>query len=296
MTKSAATNGGAILFELRHRSGMSQTRLSGVSGVSVRTIRGIETGRNRFPHASTLMALAGALDLRAADTERLMGSAQNVRALRSFGEMAQHGATLEAALSEASVRSTYTHRMVSISRHTRVGPNRRVRWVENEVVAEALHDGFDNHLVVESGDQALDTRLLRIEGMEGCRLSGRHDFPELNTVVFELSLGAPPETGDTRVLRYRFGMGDQPPTDPAQARLWDALEDSDGMTHGFSRTLAMHIFRVSFEGCRPTRLWEWRGTKDLHNVGELTLDDWGSVHLFGQNREPGNYGVGWSWD
>lgn len=293
----ATENGGAILFELRHRSGLSQSRLSAVSGVSVRTIRAIENGKNRAPHESTLRALAGGMRLNETDTHRLLGVSENIRSLRTFSELVDDGVDLATAMSELSVRNLNAHRLVSRLRHARVADTRRVRCLEDVTVIEAIRDGVDHHLVFQSGDQSIDARLIQMETLDGCSLAARHHFAEWNAVLFELSIGEPLTAGETRVLRFRLDMGGSPSEDDAElARIWHSLEDSDGLTDSFSRTVAMHTFVVTFEGTLPSRVWELRGIQDVEEVGDLALDKWNSAHVFGQNREPGNYGIGWSWE
>lgn len=296
MNNHAAAHEGAILFELRHRSGLSQSRLSTASGVSVRTIRAIENGKNRSPHESTLRALARGLRLNDVDTDRLLGVSENIRSLRTFDELLDHGYDLSTAMSKLSVHTHNDIRQIFLRCHVRVGATRRVDFLEREVVIEALRDGVNGCLVFQSGDQSIDARLIQIDQMEGCDLTARHYFPEWNAVLFELSVGTRLNLGETRVFRYRLDMGSAPPDEPALAQVWHGLGDSDGITQSFSRTLAMHVFQVTFAGDPPSRVWEWRGVKDLVNAGNLSLDTWQSAHLFAQNQEPGNYGIGWSWD
>lgn len=262
----------------------------------MRTIRGIENGHNHAPHVSTMLALAKGLDLGPDDAARLVGSVRNIKSLRSFGEMAADGVDLEAALAEAQLQANSAHRIVSFNRHAFVGPNRRIHRVDNEILVEALIGGHDRHLAVHAGDQAEDARFLHFTRLDGCRLLSRHLIPDQNRAVFELSLGSPLREGETRLFRYSAEVGQEPPEDPEEARIWTALEPSDGSTHGFTRPVSTHVFKVTFEGCAPTRLWELRGVKVAERIGELTLDEFGSTHISGQNREPSNYGIEWAWD
>ncbi|NUS62500.1 MAG: helix-turn-helix transcriptional regulator, partial [Saccharothrix sp.] len=64
-------DGGAVLRALRIGAGLTIDELAARSGVSPRTIGGIERGRVRRPHQGTIGALAGGLGLDPGGRERL---------------------------------------------------------------------------------------------------------------------------------------------------------------------------------------------------------------------------------
>ncbi|WP_439945858.1 helix-turn-helix domain-containing protein [Streptomyces sp. BBFR109] len=66
---------GAVLRRLREKAGLTQDELERRSGVSVSTIRGLETGKRRNPRMTTVQQLADALALRSEDREELLGAA-----------------------------------------------------------------------------------------------------------------------------------------------------------------------------------------------------------------------------
>ncbi|NEA51723.1 helix-turn-helix transcriptional regulator, partial [Streptomyces sp. SID10815] len=66
---------GAVLRRLRERAGLTQDELERRSGVSVSTIRGLETGKRGNPRMTTVRQLADALALRSEDREELLGAA-----------------------------------------------------------------------------------------------------------------------------------------------------------------------------------------------------------------------------
>ena len=65
---------GLVVRRLRLRAGLTQEGLAERSGVSVRTIRGIETGNRRNPQLASVVQLADALELSAGDREELLTS------------------------------------------------------------------------------------------------------------------------------------------------------------------------------------------------------------------------------
>lgn len=66
----------AALRRFRLRAGLTQEALAERSGVSVRTIRGLETGNRRNPQRSSLRQLADALELSDGDRAELMSAEQ----------------------------------------------------------------------------------------------------------------------------------------------------------------------------------------------------------------------------
>jgi len=64
-----------LLCDLRRTIGISQEELSGRSGLSVRTIRNLETGRTERPRKRTCELLASALELSGGEAGRLMAAA-----------------------------------------------------------------------------------------------------------------------------------------------------------------------------------------------------------------------------
>jgi tetratricopeptide (TPR) repeat protein/transcriptional regulator with XRE-family HTH domain len=69
-----AVETGSVVRRLRLRAGLTQEELAERSGVSVRTIRGIETGSRRNPQLVSLVQLADALELSADERHDLLGA------------------------------------------------------------------------------------------------------------------------------------------------------------------------------------------------------------------------------
>ncbi|MGW3122904.1 helix-turn-helix domain-containing protein [Streptomyces sp. NPDC001107] len=61
--------------QFRLRAGLTQEALTELSGVSVSTIRGLETGRRRNPQLASVRQLAAALDLQPAELDELLAAA-----------------------------------------------------------------------------------------------------------------------------------------------------------------------------------------------------------------------------
>ncbi|QTE03063.1 helix-turn-helix domain-containing protein [Streptomyces cyanogenus] len=70
-----ASGFGTVLRRLREKAGLTQDELERRSGISVSTIRGLETGKRSNPRMTTVQQLADALALRSEDREELLGAA-----------------------------------------------------------------------------------------------------------------------------------------------------------------------------------------------------------------------------
>ncbi|GGK04566.1 hypothetical protein GCM10011583_40430 [Streptomyces camponoticapitis] len=70
-----ASEFGAVLRRLREQEGLTQDDLERRSGISVSTIRGLETGKRRNPRMTTVQRLADALAVRPEDREELLSAA-----------------------------------------------------------------------------------------------------------------------------------------------------------------------------------------------------------------------------
>ncbi|GAA4010975.1 hypothetical protein GCM10022247_36600 [Allokutzneria multivorans] len=108
----------AAVRRLRKRAGLTQEALAERSGISVSTIRGIETGKRGNPQLASVRMLARALDLSQAEQEELVAAASGTTAApvaelptprqlpaapRGFTGRARELARLTAAASEAPV-------------------------------------------------------------------------------------------------------------------------------------------------------------------------------------------------
>ncbi|MFF9024714.1 helix-turn-helix domain-containing protein [Streptomyces eurythermus] len=91
---------GAVLRRLRETAGLTQEELERRSGVSVSTIRGLETGKRGNPRMTTVRRLADALALGGEDREELLGAA--VQGFRGGGAGAAEANPPDAGAAVAS--------------------------------------------------------------------------------------------------------------------------------------------------------------------------------------------------
>jgi transcriptional regulator with XRE-family HTH domain len=72
----------SMVRQLRRRAGLTQEELAQLSGISVRTIRGLETGRRRNPRFASVRQLSDAMGLAPAERDELMAAI--------FGGLTEH--------------------------------------------------------------------------------------------------------------------------------------------------------------------------------------------------------------
>ncbi|WP_327065093.1 XRE family transcriptional regulator [Kitasatospora sp. NBC_01302] len=96
---------GTLLRRLRHQSGLTQEQVAERSGVSVRTIRRLETGRSADHRLGTVNLLADALDVGPEDRQRLAATltgTQQQDAVARAGSGAPSGAASAAVVPQAA--------------------------------------------------------------------------------------------------------------------------------------------------------------------------------------------------
>lgn len=288
--------GAQALKALRERAGYSQVQLAERSGVSVRSVGGIERGEIKAPHPSTLTALAEALGLSVCESDRLLRSWQETVRFRNYREIMSrdvHQGLLR-AVREASIRSTLDKRVVSLSYQVVVGSNRCIHQVRHDFVIEAYRDGVDSHLIVCQRDVG-DARLLRIEDTAGCAVSSQTVDPATNLVAIDLSLGHVLKRGELTSFGFR------------QVNGWDKTQDEDAQvparvardTRYASRPrtpVDLLAIRVTFaHDTVPVRAWPLGGVAPTQRETDLEIDHSRTVGKIWQDAVAGEYAIQWKW-
>lgn len=96
------------LLQARHAAGVTQEELAGLSGVSVRTISDLETGRVLRPRHATIRCLARALRINQEETRSL-----NLMARAAFAHRANPGGSARSGLARKKSRTPVTVRSQS---------------------------------------------------------------------------------------------------------------------------------------------------------------------------------------
>ena len=295
-----AEHGGTILRAMRHSAGISQQVLAERSGVSVRSIRGLENGEVASPHTATLLALLSALDAPRDQAERFLRSWNESVSLRTFGEVmsADSNTPVHRAVHEGLMRSFLDKQIVAASRLISVGPDRRIQHEWYRTSVEALVDGVDNHLVVARGYPYQDIRQVRFDDLVGCSIRQRTTDLESNTLAVDLSLGESLRAGEVKSFTWREVNGWVDGSDP-ESTVRPGADDSfvdTGYSNAFLRPFASLTMQVVFHGEHPDAIWEVSGSRHAERRRRLRLDEFGTTSVVWQNGTPGRYGIAWDWD
>lgn len=282
---SRTRRGGEQLRLLRRSGGLTQGDLGERSGVSVRTIRGLERGEILTPQIATLQQLALALSLSPAQQAEFMHAwaTDPVATFEDLLDPTIH----EVDRIDALTRSTLgTYRVISQVWRTTVDARRRMIRTGCQSAIVAVEDGLDHVFNVQSGDESVRATDLRFDALLGCHLIRRLDFPDSNLVVFEVGLPRRLAKGETHAYAYQV-------VEESHA---DGLDDSDGFIWGPPHTARSVVVSVEFAvpPATITRVERAPGA-DIVEVGEVSLDDDHRASIVLEDAGPGAFGFIWTW-
>lgn len=283
---SRAPRGGARLRRYRRDEGLTQGDLSERSGVSVRTIRGLERGEILAPQIATLQQLVVALGLTPHEQAEFMHT-WATEPPRTFEGLFEAGQD-EFAQIDALTRSILgSYRVISQVWRTTVGANRRMVRTSCQSAIVAVEDGLDRVFNVQGGDEVTRAAEMRFVPLLGCELRSRSDFPESNVVIFEVGLPRRLAKGDTHAYAYQIVDDIDPGTEHA---------DSDGFVWGPPHTARSVVVSVEFEvpPATITRVEKPPGG-DFVFRDEVSLDADHRASIVLEDAGPGAFGFTWEW-
>lgn len=278
--------GGRWLRRVRRDRGLTQRDLGRASGVSVRTIRGLERGEILAPQIATLQQLVLALGL---------SPQQQTEFLHTWSTSPQVGfepLLVDPSLTEMQQidtltrRALGTYRVISQVWRTLVSSERQLAYTGCHCALTAVADGLDRVFNVQNGDAGTSAAAMEFVPLLGCELLSRRDFPESNVVVFEVGLGRSLAKGETHAYAYGIRSG----------RSGTPAEDSDGFVWGPPHTARSLVVSVEFE-VPPSSLTRVERTpgQAFTFLGEVALDDHHRASLVLEDAGPGAYGFTWTW-
>lgn len=278
------STGGPLLARLRRGHGLTQSDLSQRSGLSVRTIRGLERGEILTPQIPTLQQLALALDLGPQAQTEFMHAWSTPR-MPGFDELLVDPSLSEMEQIDALTRTVLgSYRVISQVWRTQVSADRRLVHTGCHSAIVAVEDGLDRVVNVQNGDGSVTAADLRFRPLMGCRLDSRRDFPESNVAVFEVGLPRPLAKGEAHAYAYEIVDEGEGPT------------DSDGFVWGPPHTARSIVVSVDFAAPpREVTRIERRPGGDFLTVGEVQLDEANRASLVLEDAGPGAFGFAWSW-
>ncbi|NYF96742.1 helix-turn-helix domain-containing protein [Janibacter cremeus] len=278
---------GALLRSLRQAHGSTQSDLGHGSGVSVRTIRGLERGEIQRPQLATLQLLALALELSAQQ------QAEFLHAWATPQQPGYDGLLVDPTLSEmeqidAMTRSALgAYRVISQNWHTSVGTDRRMSTTRCQIALEAVEDGLERVFNVQNGDEHTTASRLEFRALRGSRLSGRWDFEDSNVTVFGVDL--PRRLAKGQFHSYEYEVLSHPDDD-------GTLGYSDGFIWGAPHTTRSLVVSVEFAVAPATlRRVQKAPGRHFEFLDEVPLDDSRQAALVLEDADPGAYGFTWTW-
>ena len=283
---SKSSRGAAVLRAARADAKLTQAELGHRSGVSVRTIRGLERGEILRPQIATLQQLALGLDLGPrAQTEFMHGWATE-------GPASFDGLLVDPSMSEMEQIDSLTraglgnYRVISQIWRTHVSADRRLSRTACHSSICAVEDGLDRVFNVQVGDQSSSAKDLEFTPLLGCHLISRRFFPESDVVVFEVGLPEALPKGANHAYAYEVcdtGHGRRGP-------------GSDGFVWGPTHTARSIVVSVEFEVC-PARIThvEKAPGEDFRFLEEARLDAENRTTLVLEDVGPGAFGFSWEW-
>lgn len=283
---SGSPPGGTWLYRVRRDCGRTQDELGRLSGVSVRTIRGLERGEILTPQIATLQQLALALELGPQAQTEFMHAWATPRQ-PGFDQLLVDPTLSEMEQIDALTRSALgTYRVISQVWRTRVSHDRRLTQTGCHSAIAAVEDGLDRVFNVQNGDASTSAADLQFTPLLGCHLKNRMVFPESNVVVFEVGLTRALTKGETHAYAYEVrddGPGGEGP-------------DSDGFVWGPPHTARSIIVSVDFAvpPATLTRVERAPGHGFVF-LDDVHLDEHHRASLVLEDAGPGAFGFAWTW-
>lgn len=284
---STSPPGGRWLHRSRRARGLTQRDLGRASGVSVRTIRGLERGEILAPHIATLQQLAVALRLSPQEQAEFMHAWATVPQV-GFEPLLVDPSLSEVEQIDALTRSSLgAYRVISQVWHTSVGPDRRMSRTYCHSAIQAVEDGLDRVYNVQNGDDFTRAARMQFHPIRGSRLVGRWDFVDSNVTVFQVALPRPLAKGESHTYEYEI-LGD--PDEEGE------LGMSDGFIWGAPHTARSITVSVDFhERPESLRRVERAPGGDFEFLDEVGLDEDNHAAIVLEDAGPGAYGFTWSW-
>ncbi|WP_338752127.1 helix-turn-helix domain-containing protein [Janibacter alittae] len=280
-------HGAALLRGLRQARKRTQSDLGHASGISVRTIRGLERGEIHRPQVTTLQQLALALTLSPQEQAEFM-HAWATPDQAGFDRLLVDPTLSEMEQIDAMTRSALgAYRVISQNWHTSVGADRRMSTTRCQIALEAVEDGLERVFNVQNGDEHTTASRLEFVPLRGSRLFGRWDFEDSNVTVFGVAL--PRRLAKGQFHSYEYEVISHPDDD-------GTLGYSDGFIWGAPHTTRSLVVSVEF-AVAPTTLRRVQKAPgmDFEFLDEVPLDDDRQAVLVLEDADPGAYGFTWTW-
>jgi len=285
----------AALRGARRAAGLTQEQLAERSQISVRTLRGLESGRIRTPHRNSLDALVDALGLTGEVRLVFLDRWRPLTSASTFANLVEAGHDVETVLRQRQIAAAEEYRDLVVHEKYVIGTFRQVVVNENLVVMQALRDGVANRLTLWGDDPAQDVSRVSLEATTGCVVDSVTPLPDIGLVAGEVTVGELSQ-GAVHAFGYRIDA-----TAAYQDRIGREVSSGGPLStqavHGFRRPVDLYVLQVDFTACSPpSRIWQVTGHGEARRrLRPLDTCVDGSIQIVCANATAGVHGVEWEW-
>jgi transcriptional regulator with XRE-family HTH domain len=284
----------ATLRTLRRDAGLTQDRLAELSGVNVRTIRGIESGTITRPRLSTIDAVTRAVGLSVSARAQVLEELGILDSRTTPYDGAVDTPAVLDEVEERLARSRKDFRAIAVVERAQIGRSRRVSSRTTEEVLLAQEDGVSRRLIhYDPMDDTVRIDAMELGSLDNCRLQSAEAAKTGRGKFFELALDQELSRGDTYITRYSVDF-DAARADDEPSGIGDGAELT-----GFMRPPDLYVLEVHFDPDdvprQCTQVYQPRPFLRPTPVRRLRLNTDSSCHIALMRPRPGGHGISWSW-
>jgi transcriptional regulator with XRE-family HTH domain len=189
---------------------------------------------------------------------------------------------------------------ISIMENILIGPDRRMQWLETNMVIQARDDGVNRHMILFSNDPDVDVTRIKATHLQNCRLGRHRVLADSYFVAFELIFDQTLNAGETFIFSYRLDLSDAFLTEAERiANGIELIESTEGV-RAFRRPTHTYVLAAKFTpGVMPVRTYRVHAPRRggiEQAVRELDLSAQGTTHIAVQNPPLGVHGIRWEWE
>jgi transcriptional regulator with XRE-family HTH domain len=286
--------GPTSLRALRLGAGLTQDQLAELSGLTVRTIRGLEAGRVERPRLSSLDALTHALGLAVSDRFALLETWHLYDPTPATSTLPPAGDAEVEVIEAHLAQSRADLKTIAVNEFVEIGAHRRISARHTQEVNLALsNDVASRYVYYDPLDETVDPTQLHLSALHNCVVNREIHDPERQGVLFDLGLDRSLAAGDTHICRYSADF------EAARTTGRSIPPDTGVEIAGFFHAPALYLMEVRFHqtawprGCN--QVYQARPEAPIRVVRQLSVSGERTYHIALQNPRPGGHGISWFW-
>lgn len=286
--------GGSQLRSLRIATGFTQEQLSDRSGVHVRTIRGLESGRIARPRRSTVDALSTAMSLDISVRGALLADWKIYDADPADSTQPRTGRSQLDAIETHLAASRRSLKNVAVIEYVTVGADRRLAHRETQEVFIARRAGVSTSAIYwDPMDDSIDVTRFRLENVEGCTVIDEIPDPSGTGKLFRMKLRRTLDAGETHINRYRLDFARARRPGPHE------MPTEGAEITGFYHSPALFILELRFDSddlpISCEQIYQARPNATIRPTQTISVNAAGVCHIALERPRPGGHGISWHW-